>query len=191
MKNIIIILSILLCSCGARKTETTKKEETTKTDFSGFFRNSGISQEFLKTDLDLQTNFNSNLMDLSKVNSYEFTFEPEDKTKPAVYTDPSGQKHTVENGKLTRKNTTEEKNINSGNSGNSQLSQKSDLVKKDDQQSEGTIKGNSEATSSEKNKKAEREQWSLWNLLWLLIPIVLVFAVWKLWKNYKKINPLV
>jgi hypothetical protein len=188
IRIIIIILGIYLAvSCGARKSETTKKEETTKTDFSRIFRNSGNSHEILKSDLNLQTNYSNYLFDLSKSNSYEFSFEPEDKTKPAIYTDPNGQKHIVENGKLNSKKTTEEKNINSGNSGNSQQILKTELEKKSNyiQRLETQIKEIKRL--SDKNKKVEKEELSFWNYLLILIPIGLMLIVWNV---YKKLNPI-
>lgn len=189
MKKIILLLTaILFFACTARKSETNKKEQSTKTDYSGIFRNSGNAQEFLKTDLDIQTNYKNYLFDLSKINTYEFSFEPDDKTKPGTYIDPNGQKHIVENGKLNSKKTTEEKNINSGNSGNSQQILKSELEKKSNYifQLETYIKEIKRL--SDKNKKTENEGFSISNYLLLLLPIGLMFVAWKVYKSLNSVS---
>lgn len=186
----VIVITLLVNSCGARKSETEKKHTETKTDYTGIFRNSGNSSEFLKTDISYQSQFKSFLFDKSKIDAYEFTFEPEDLTKPATYTDPSGQKHVVENGKLTSKKTHKDIDRNSGNSGNSDATEKAVITKKASQNNTASIKINDQATSDEWNKKTNREAWSAWNLLWILLPVFLILAAWKLYKNYKQKNPI-
>jgi len=182
---IVLVGTVILNSCTARKSATDKKEQSTKTDYSGVFRNSGNAQEFLKTDLNIHTNYKNYLFDLSKISSYEFSFEPDDKTRPGTYIDPNGQKHVVENGKLNSKKTTEEKNIKSENSGNSQQILKSELEKKSNYiiQLETYIKEIKRL--SEKNKKTEKEGFSFWNYFLILIPIGLMIIVWILYKKLK------
>ncbi|MEO8534260.1 MAG: hypothetical protein ABI441_10930 [Flavobacterium sp.] len=190
-KTILIFLAFILFACGARKSDITKKEETLKTDFSGFFRNSGNSESLLKTDLNLKRNYLFNWSDNSKTTSEEFKLEPDDPTKPSSFTMPNGQKYIFENAKLTSKNSKQENDIKKENSGNSEEILKTDHSKKAKQLSEAQIKQKAEAYLVEKNKKIEREKWSYWNILWLLIAVLIILAAWKLWEKYKKVNPAV
>lgn len=180
---------MLLYSCGARKSETEKKEANIKTDFSGFFRNSGNSEDLLKTNFNLQTNYLNKWSDNSIFQCEEFSIEPDDETKPSSLTTPDGKTYTFQNAKLTTKKGQQKNDIQNRNSGNSQEILKTDYSKKEQLLHEAQIREKAEAALREKNKKIEREKWNLWNLLWLLLPIIVILVVWKLWKNYKKLKP--
>ncbi|MFW0737579.1 hypothetical protein [Flavobacterium sp. T12S277] len=192
MKNIIIFwiticaMVYIINSCGSRKAESQKSQKSEKVDFSGFFRNSGNSQEFINQDLNLNKWYNSNTDDLSEFETDEMTVEPSDLTKPAAYTDPTGKKHILDNTKLTNKKRKQKNKISSGNSGNSELILKTDHQKRAEQKAElqTSLKAAAEIAATKKN--TDRQQWSLWNLLWLLIPVSLYLS----WKYYKKVNPV-
>ncbi|EJG02293.1 hypothetical protein [Flavobacterium sp. F52] len=190
MKKItqILLAAVLLASCGARKTETEKNSIETKKDFSGFFRISGNSEEFLNTDIVLQSQYKNILTDQSKIESFEFTFEPEDNSKPAIYTDPNGQRHVVENGKLTSKKTRENKGINKEDSQKIVETKKESKAKKENHDQKASVKTNDKTGVQDAKKNTSR---SAWNLLWLLIPVVIIYAIWKAFKKYKSKTPIV
>lgn len=186
----IFTLAYLLNSCGARKSESQKKSGTTKTDFSGFFRNSGNSLEFLNTDLNLKSNYNSNIDLNVDTETDEFTVEPSDPSKPAVYTDPKGNKHSLENAKLTNKKTKENTKEKSEKSGKFEKVRKTDFQKQTGDTTVVQVNGNSEDTLSYNNNARSREGWSLWNLLWLLIPVAILILTVVLIKKFKKKIPV-
>lgn len=183
-------ITILLISCGARKSESVKKEESMKTDFAGFFRNSGNSSEFLNQDFNLKKWSLSNVDTQNDVETDEFIVEPSDPTKPSSYTDPNGRKHIFENSKMTNKKTKDKNRTKSENSQNSDESLKLELQKKREQEVILAAKLKAEAAKLEAIKNTKRDQWSLWNLLWVLIPIGLILLIIALWKKYKSKNPI-
>lgn len=178
-------------SCGARKSDSEKTEKSEKIDYSGFFRNSGNSSEFLNQNLNLKKSYSSNTDDQSEFETDELTVAPIDPSKPAAYTDPSGKKHILENSKMTNKKGNQKNKIVSGNSGNSEKTVKTDLEKKEENKSE--IEASVTAAAKEKAviKNTTRQQWSLWNFLWLLVPVGLFFGGKWAYNKYKKVNLLV
>ena len=194
MKKELIIIALaflVLVGCGARKSDTNKKEENTKKDFSGFFRNSGNSHEILKTDLNLKLSSFSKVEDQNKKQTTKKIFTPINPNLTASVTDESGKKYDLNNASYTEENTIEDNNKKSEHSRNSQQILKTELDKKANyiQRLEAQIKEIKRLY--DKNKKTEKEEWSSLNLLWLLIPLAIIaLAVW-LWKKYKKVNPLV
>lgn len=181
----VFVLTIIVNSCGSRQAESIKKKETTKTDFSGFFRNSGNSVEFQNLDFNLQTDIFKKKEVVVEIENNDFTIEPEDISKPAIYIEPNGKKHVLINSKLTSKNAKQKSNYKTEDSvkKNDIIVQKS--VKEDQISSEAQVRLNQEAAISEANKNSNRKQWSLWNLLWFFIPILVIIGIWKLYKKYK------
>jgi len=190
-KNIqLYFIAIFLISCGARKTELAKKEESIKKDFSGFFRNSGNSEEFLNQDFNIRKWSLLKVDTQNDIETEEITVEPDDPTKPSSYTDPNGKKHIFENSKMTNKKTKSQNRTKSENSQNSDESLKLELQKKREQELIVAAKLKEEAAKLEAIKNTKRDQWSLWNLLWILIPIGLILLIIALWKKYKSKNPI-
>ncbi|WP_289659524.1 hypothetical protein [Flavobacterium panacagri] len=185
-----VFLITTLNSCGTRKTELHKKEAIEKTGFSGFFRNSGNSEEFLNTNLNIQTEFISSLLKIEEIDNDEFTIESKDSSKPAVYIDPFGKKYFLENAKLTNKKTAQKLNTKLDQAKNSSERLNTNAEKKYDSQTENQTNINSEGTFNEVDRSSHRYGWSKWNLFWLILSIALIYALRKLYKFYKKKNPL-
>lgn len=191
MKKLLFILVLFsVLSCGSRKKDSNKKEESNKTDFSGIFRNSGNSQEFQNLDFNF-TNESLTKADQSIESEKEdFSVEPSDPTKPATYTDPNGKKYVLDNAKLTNKKSKHRSKTKSVKSENSQELLKAELQKKAEQKAELKAKIIAEAKKREADLHLERKSSGLWNLLWILIPIALFFIIKFWWKNFKSNNPI-
>lgn len=185
---IIWIFAICLCSCNARKSETTKKEETTKSDLTINSDKSNNSNLEYLAESNIKTNSVKKADQQNQSESDELTVEPIDFTKPSVYTDPSGKKHVLENAKMTNKKNKQNTKTNSSNSSNSDEFHKAELNYQNEKKAKTAAKIKAEKELAEKNKKVEKEAFSFWNYSLLLLPLALMFVVWKV---YKKLNPLV
>jgi Flp pilus assembly protein TadB len=185
---LILLTSFLMMSCNARKAESNKKEEATKTDITLNSDNSDNSSLEIKEDLNIKKTSTSKVDQQNQSESDELTVEPIDNTKPSIYTDPSGKKHVLENAKMTNKKNKQETKTNSSNSNNSEEFRKAELKYQNEQKAKLAAKLKAEKELAEKNKKVDKAEFSSWNFLLFLIPIALMLVVWKV---YKKLNPIV
>lgn len=191
MKNLLfVIVLILISSCGTRKKETAEKKARVETEFSGISRNSENSHEILIQDSNIFKSSSTKKEDTNETQTEETCIEPSDPTKPALYTDPSGKKHVLDNVKLTTKKSNSKSQTNSGNSENSQELLKATAEKKLDREANAKATVKQDAKRNETELHLERKTSRLWDLLWLLIPVILIFLIVALWKKYKNINPL-
>lgn len=192
MKNTILywlaVLAIVYITnaCGARKSESEKTEKTEKLDYSGFFRNSGNSQEFLKSISYLTAFSVSKVDDQNLKTTTKKTFTPQNPKVPASYIDPEGKKYELNNTAVTEETIIEKNNKKSEKSEKSELVLKTDQEKRSEQKAEAEARLKAAAEIAAAKKSTTRQELSMWNLLWLLVPIGL-FASWKL---YKKVNPI-
>lgn len=191
MKNLLFILVLFsVLSCGSRKKDSSKKEESIKTDFSGIFRNSGNSQEFLNLDFNFTKSALTKGEQLFESEKEEFSIKPIDPSKPATYTGPNGKKHVLENAEMTNKKGKDISITKSEKSENSQEFLKAELQKKAEQKAELEAKIIVEAKKREADLHVDRKAFSLWNLFWLLIPVGLFFVIKFFVNKYKSNNPL-
>lgn len=191
MKKLLFILVLFsVLSCGSRKKDSSKKEESIKTDFSGIFRNSGNSQEFLNLDFNFTKSSLTKGEQLFESEKEEFSIKPIDPSKPATYTGPNGKKHVLENAEMTNKKGKGISKTKSEKSENSQEFLKAELQKKAEQKAELEAKIIAEAKKREADLHLDRKAFSLWNLLWLLIPVGLFFVIKFFVNKYKSNNPL-
>lgn len=191
MKKLLFILVLFsVLSCGSRKKDSSNKEESSKTDFSGIFRNSGNSQEFLNLDFNFKKSSLTTADQQSESEKEEFSIKPIDPSKPATYTGPNGKKHVLENAEMTNKKVRDISKTKSEKSENSQEFLKAELQKKAEQKAELKAKIIAEAKKREADLHLERKSSGLWNLLWILIPIALFFIIKFWWKKFKSNNPI-
>lgn len=197
MKNIIIFwltvfaIVYITNSCGARKSESEKTEKTEKLDYSGFFRNSGNSQEFLKS-ISYLTAFSVAKVDNQYLKTTtKKTFTPQNPNVPASYIDPEGKKYELNNTAVTEETIIEKNNKKSEKSEKSELVRKTDQEKRAEQEAEMQVRLKAAAEIAAAKKNTDRQKWSLWNLLWLLVPVGLFFGGKWVYEKYKKVNPLV
>lgn len=179
----IIVLVLIIGSCSSRKTETEKKQEVTKQEISGIFRNSGNSDKIENSVSTITTSSLTTINDQIQKTTTKKVFRPLNPRLPASFTDESGKKFDLNNSSYTEETTTEKNNFKSENSRNSEELQKKLQHKKSDFKKDSSIKAADKKNITDNNKKTDNGQWSYWNVLWLLIPVII-------WKVYKKINPI-
>lgn len=165
---------VALCySCGSVKKDSSKKEEISKQDYSGFFRNSGNTEELFKS-----INYSSNLT-LNKVNdqsekvSTKKTIKPHNPKLPASYIDSNGKKYELNNATVTEETIVEKTNKQTENSGNSQNSQNSEWKRKKSFDSIQKIKMENEQKRIAEALKLDREEWQFPFWIWLIIAAII------------------
>jgi hypothetical protein len=183
----VIAIVYITNSCGARKSESEKTEISEKQDFSGFFRNSGNSEEFLKS-INYTTAFSvAKVDDQNLKTTTKKTFTPQNPKVTASYIDPDGKKYELNNTAVTEETIIEKNNKKSEKSEKSEVVRKTDQEKRTQQKAEMQARLKAAAEIAAAKKNTNRQESSLWKWLWLLVPVGL-FAGWKI---YKRVNPVV
>jgi len=102
-------ITILLCSCSARKAEKTRTSETIKTEIK-------TEAVIAKTeDTNIKKTEKTTVDDKNETTTKETVYEPIDPTKPAITTDPDGTKTILNNSKKTTRETTHKNNTKTDN----------------------------------------------------------------------------
>lgn len=196
MKKELIIFAVLLwifglClySCGAKKSEKQKKEEITKQDFSGFFRNSDNSFETLDFESNLKINSVTTTDELTETVTTKKTYSPIDSKLPASYQDEKGNKKELNNSSYTEETKTEKNKRNSQNSQNSEKSEKAKAEKQADVHQSGEITGSGTSKKLDETSNINQEAWNLpfggWLIIWFIIFAALAYVCKRLgWINY-------
>lgn len=169
-------LIILVNSCGAKKRESSKKEEILKTDYSGFFRNSGNSSEFQQSDLNLQISTLTKVDDQNQKVTTKKIIKPIDSNTPASYIDSEGKKHQLNNTEITEETIVEKNNKKSENSQNSQEILKSISEKDENFKYDQNIVINAENKKVDEAIKSDKKQWQLPWFFWLIIAVIILFV---------------
>ena len=166
MKNLITILivSLILISCGARKVEKSRTQEAINTEVSD---NSTASKT---ADLNIKIQEATKVDNKNETVIFEETFEPINPLLPSIITDKNGNKTILENVKKSRKETVQKNNT------------KTDISKKTEQSAKIVAldkKDTKEKTDAKKEVevvKIERKEYSMFNLFWffILIPIHII-----------------
>lgn len=168
---LVLSIAILLNSCGARKKDATKTEQSTtveSTDKSKIDKSENTESNVKKSESIIINNQN-------QTTTIEETVEPIDPTKEAFFTDKEGRKQSLVNGKKTTKTTV------SNNNAKSELKNEvAEAIKTNKKESEAkNIKAKAETAKKAATVHVKREAVSLWNLAWLLIPFGLYFLYQK------------
>jgi hypothetical protein len=162
-----ILLALMICSCGARKSDKSRLDEVQKTEITD---NSGKVQ---KEESNIRENSTIKVDDKNKIKTTETKYKPVDPTKEASVTTPDGKKHNLNNAEIVIKETEQQNNTKTDNSTNSEQFHKSEVSELSEFKAKADVKKASEVI------KIDREAWSIWNWLWLLVPIGLIVIVWK------------
>lgn len=173
-KFVIYIVLCLFISCGARKKDSSKTTESTKiesTDKSKTDKSESIETNVKKSET---TTINNQ----DHTTTIEETVEPIDPLKEAVFTDSSGKKQSLINGKKTTKTTVKNNNTKADTKKESTEATKTDI--KESEAKDIKAKANSDKKAVDVAVK--RDAVSLWNFAWLLIPIGL-YLVYKNWSR--------
>lgn len=192
MKTKLILMSLcfatLTFSCGARKADTSKKEEKIEktVDSKQEYSDNSIKDKTEETKSSISNNIVFNVE--SKQESSTFVIEPIDPLKESTYVSPDGKKHVFKNAKISNTNTIKaEKNSKD----NKYISNK---LKTEKTKVNNNIKGSSKIVSLEKsnsnqeNRKVDRDEFSNCNFLLIIIPLVLMFVAYNVYKKINKVK---
>lgn len=187
MKKIfrILVVSLLLsfvwlfCSCGARKSETTKTKESIKSEFTDQSKSEQTGQTQAKSETNVKKTEVITVDDHNQTTTKKETVEPIDPTKPASYVDENGQKQELNNSKKTTETTTQNNNTKTEVQTKTEASGKTETQSNKKATNTKNIKAKSDSEKLAKAKVVNREAWSVWNWLWVLIPTAVLYYVWK------------
>ena len=192
MKTKLILMYLcfatLTFSCGARKADTSKKEEKIEktVDSKQEYSDNSIKDKTEETKSSISNNIVFNVE--SKQESSTFVIEPIDPLKESTYVSPDGKKHVFKNAKISNTNTIKaEKNSKD----NKYISNK---LKTEKTKVNNNIKGSSKIVSleknnsSQKNRKVDRAEFGNCNFLLIIIPFVLMFVVYNVYKKINKVK---
>jgi hypothetical protein len=177
MKKVFIITVFMLptimlvTSCGTRKVEKTRAEESSKTEV---LTNSIVEKE---EDTNVKKKEITTVDDKTETTTKETIYEPIDPTKSAFIIEANGTKINLENSKKTVRETSQKKDIKKENTIKSVVNSKIKALEKVQSESISNSKKKSEII------KIDKKSWNVWNLFWLLIPA----ALYWIWKNKTKI----
>jgi hypothetical protein len=158
-------------SCGTRKVEKTRSEESSKTEV---LANSIVEKE---QDTNVKKKEKTTVDYKTEMTTKETIYEPIDPTKPAFIIEANGTKINLENSKKTVRETSQKNDLKKENTIKSVVNSKSKVLEK--VQSESISNSQKKSESIKIDKKS-----NVWNLFWLLIPAA---ALYWFWKNKTKI----
>jgi len=167
-----IAVAFALNSCGARKAEKTRTEDSVKTETS----NDAVIAK--KEESNVKKTETTTVDDKNETTTKETVLEPIDSTKPATIIDPDGKETKLNNSKKTIRETTRKNNVKTDNLVNTVINSTAEVLEKIKSESKSNSKKTAELI------KIDKKVWNVYNLLWLLIPIGLI---WLIWKNKGKI----
>lgn len=169
MKKIIatILLALVICSCGARKTDKTRTSVSSKMETTD---NTIIEKQ---EESNVKVTENTKVDDKDETTTKESTYEPVDPTKPASVIEENGKKTVLDNAKKTTKETTQKNNTKTDSAKNTEKVEKKALAEK-----KGVTK-KSDTKKANEEIHIDKKAWSVFNLLWLLIPIGLIILAVK------------
>ena len=162
-----IAVAFALNSCGARKAEKTRTEDSVKTETS----NDAIIAK--KEESNVKKTETTTVDDKNETTTKETVYEPIDSSKPAVIVDPDGKETRLNNSKKTTREMTQKNNVKTDNLVNTVINTTSEALEKIKSESKSNSKKTAELI------KIDKKVWNVWNLLWLLIPVAVIYWVWK------------
>jgi cobalamin biosynthesis Mg chelatase CobN len=159
MKNILLILfTMLLISCGARKAHVTKLETTSSTKLA----------ETTKTDIQATTTKEVVTVQYNEA----ITLTPVDNSKPIDIVKPDGTKTSVYNAKIER---------NTGRTTTNASEHTKESVKQE-KRADLTIKENMQV----KDKQTDRKESYIGLIVTIIVIIIVLLIMLALWKRFKK-----
>ena len=97
----IIVLVVVLSSCGARKVIRIESKEAAKAEFSDQSKSEQTEQSQTKGEINVKKSEEVTVDNQNQTLTKKETIEPVDPTKPASYTDKDGKKQELNNSKKT------------------------------------------------------------------------------------------
>lgn len=157
---LIFVFLFSMCSCGARKVNKSKSEETIKTESVINSEAKTESQNNLKVTETVKVD------DKTQTITKETTFEPQDNSKESSITESDGKKTILNNTKKTIKETIQNNNIVSNKALNSVSEKK---AKTEEKKAESKTE---EKKNKKENKVVDQKHFN-WFSLWPIYLIIL------------------
>lgn len=175
---LILIFSFLVMSCGARKAEKKRYEESLKTELTDKSKVVASEETTEASETNIKKTVETTVNNQDQTITKKETIEPIDNSKRASYKDENGKLQELNNAKKTTETTTRNNNTKTEQKEKSEASKKEDSSSNKNESKQNDIKANSDAKKATEDIKVDRESWSAWNLLWLLIPTAALYYVW-------------
>lgn len=175
----IIVLVVVLSSCGARKAESYKTKESAKEEFSNQSKSEQTEQSQAKGEINVKKSEEVTVDNQNQIVTKKETIEPVDSTKPASYIDNEGRKQELNNSKKTTETRTEINNTKTESKAKTEASGKIESQSDKRKAEHKNIKAKSVAEKQAKAKVVNSESWNYWKLLWLLVPAAVLYYVWR------------
>jgi hypothetical protein len=172
---LILISSLVILSCGARKVNKSDTEETTKEKSKEVVSNDVVKTENTKIETKTKTD------ESTKETIKETTYKPIDNKKPALFTDSKGQKKELYNTEYTEREITRNKESKfEGNTNTLVNTKTSDKTKKTSEKEKDNKK-------KEKTKEVDKKQFDPVSVLisywWFFLLLIIVYYLYRKYKN--------
>lgn len=152
-----LILILLLCSCGARKSEMHKTETESKSETAITQQNDIVTEVKTETEIQAET--------------LNWIISPIDNSLPSSVTTPEGKTYKLENAKLEFKKQKQET--------------KENTQAKTSDKSTANVKHSEEAKTVTKDKITDRKE-SYAMVIWGVIILLIILIIWFIYSKIKK-----
>ena len=175
----IILLVVVISSCGSRKVIRIESKEAAKAEFSDQSKSEQTEQSQTKGEINVKKSEEVTVDNQNQTLTKKETIEPVDPTKPASYTDKDGKKQELNNSKKTIETRTQMNNTKTESKVKTETSEKKESKTKKKKYENKNIKAKTTNEKLAQENHVAREAWSVFNFLWLLVPAAVLYYVWR------------
>lgn len=181
----ILLVLLILTSCGARKAEKKRLKESLSTELVDKSETAKAEEIKVISETNVNRTTETTVNDLDETTTVKETIEPVDKTQKATYKDKYGNLQELNNAKKTTETTTKKNNTKTDISEKTAVTVKADSTSNKKESSKNDIKANSEANKATEDIKIDRKESIVLNVFFIAITIVIFLILIALYKKYK------
>ena len=175
----IILLVVVISSCGSRKVIRIESKEAAKAEFSDQSKSEQTEQSQTKGEINVKKSEEVTVDNQNQTLTKKETIEPVDPTKPASYTDKDGKKQELNNSKKTTETRTQINNTKIESKAKTETLEKKESKTNKKKYENKNIKAKTTNEKLAQENHVDREAWSVFNFLWLLVPAAVLYYVWR------------
>ena len=175
----IILLVVVISSCGSRKVIRIESKEAAKAEFSDQSKSEQTEQSQTKGEINVKKSEEVTVDNQNQTLTKKETIEPVDPTKPASYTDKDGKKQELNNSKKTIETRTQINNTKIESKAKTETLEKKESKTNKKKYENKNIKAKTTNEKLAQENHVDREAWSVFNFLWLLVPAAVLYYVWR------------
>ena len=175
----IILLVVVISSCGSRKVIRIESKEAAKAEFSDQSKSEQTEQSQTKGEINVKKSEEVTVDNQNQTLTKKETIEPVDPTKPASYTDKDGKKQELNNSKKTTETRTQINNTKIESQAKTETLEKKESKTNKKKYENKNIKAKTTNEKLAQENHVDREAWSVFNFLWLLVPAAVLYYVWR------------